>query len=201
MRWPGMTERRRMVPELIREQIGRMVDDLLATSRARLADVGSVGEVRASGGAMIGFSPAMADAAAALKGFLRARMYTHPDVARLRDPAVAVVAGIFAAFADRPEALPDRWRATLPAAHPDRERLARVLDESEFGLDRDFGDDRNQGAGFRIEPATIVFHKREVRVHRLRALPQQKIKCATHGCSRRGWASAAEPAGARRRPF
>ena len=121
-RWPGMTERRRMVPELIREQIGRMVDDLLATSRARLADVGSVGEVRASGGAMIGFSPAMADAAAALKGFLRARMYTHPDVARLRDPAVAVVAGIFAAFADRPEALPDRWRATLPAAHPDRAR-------------------------------------------------------------------------------
>ncbi len=121
-RWPGVTERRRLVPELIREQIGRMVDDLLLTSRARLAGVASVADIRASSGAIIGFSPSMADAAATLKGFLRTRMYSHPSVARLRDPAVAVVAGLFATLAERPEALPDRWRATLPAAQPDRAR-------------------------------------------------------------------------------
>ncbi len=121
-RWPGVSEARRLVPELIREQIGRMVDDLLAASRARLAGVGSAAEVRGAGRALIGFSPPMANAAATLKGFLRARMYTHPDVARLRDPAVAVVAGLFTAFADRPDALPDRWRATLPTAQPDRAR-------------------------------------------------------------------------------
>ncbi len=121
-RWPGVTERRRLIPELIRDQIGRMVADLLAESRSRLADVASVTEVRAAGRPLIGFSPAMAGAAAALKAFLRTRMYTHPDVARLRDPAVAVVAGLFAALAREPAGLPDLWRATLPASEPGRAR-------------------------------------------------------------------------------
>ena len=94
-RWPAVTERRRLIPELIRDQIGRMVADLLAESRTRLAGVGSVAEVRAAGRPLIGFSPAMAADAAVLKAFLRARMYTHPDVARLRDPAATIVTGLF----------------------------------------------------------------------------------------------------------
>ncbi|UAJ11571.1 deoxyguanosinetriphosphate triphosphohydrolase [Polymorphobacter megasporae] len=123
-RFPGVAARRRLVPELVREQIGRMVDDLLATSRARIAAVapGSVADVRAAEHALIGFSDGMADSAGALKHFLRTRMYTHPEVARLRDPAVEIVAGLFAAFDADPNQLPPRWQATLPAAEPERAR-------------------------------------------------------------------------------
>ena len=119
-RWLRVAERRRLIPELIRDQIGRMVADLLAESRRRLAGVAAP-DVRAAG-PLIGLSPAMAAAAAVLKGFLRARMYTHPDVARLREPAVAVLAGLFAALDADPAGLPDRWRAALPATAPDRAR-------------------------------------------------------------------------------
>ena len=121
-RWPELTERRRLVPELVREQIGRMVDDLLATSRARLTGVASADAVQAAGGPLVGFSPAMTQAAATLKAFLRTRMYTHPDVARLRDPAQAVVAGLFAGLSADPAELPERWRTTLPPIEPARAR-------------------------------------------------------------------------------
>jgi len=123
-RFPHVAERRRLVPELVRDQIGRMVDDLLAASRARIAITSprSVADIRAAGHALIGFSDEMAAAAGALKTFLRTRMYTHPDVARLRDPSAGVVTGLFAALHADPDALQPRWRATLPVAEPDRAR-------------------------------------------------------------------------------
>ncbi len=110
------------MPELIRDQIGMMVADLLAETRARVAGVASVAEVRAAGTALVGFTPGLAAEAAILKRFLRARMYTHPDVARLRDPAATVVAGLFAVLHDDPRGLPDRWRGALPTIEPDRAR-------------------------------------------------------------------------------
>ena len=123
-RFPGVTARRRLVPELVREQIGRMVDDLLTETRARLqaSAVASVDDVRAAGRTLVGFSPAMATAAAALKAFLRARMYSAPAVARLRDPSQLVVAGLFAAYHADAARLPERWAATLPSTEPARAR-------------------------------------------------------------------------------
>jgi len=128
--WAAVTARfphapaRRLVPELVREQIGRMVDDLLATSRGRIAAVApsSVADVRAAGHALIGFSEAMATASAALKAFLRARMYTHPFVGRLRDPSQLVVTGLFAALHHDALLLPEAWQASLPADEPGRAR-------------------------------------------------------------------------------
>ncbi len=121
-RWPGLAERRRLIPELIRDQIGAMVADLLTETRARLANVAAIADVRGADGPLVAFSPAVAAEAAVLKRFLRARMYTHPEVARLRDPALIVVAGLFDALAADPAGLPDRWRETLPATQPDRAR-------------------------------------------------------------------------------
>ena len=123
-RFPGVSERRRLVPELVREAIGRMVADLLVTSRARIAAAApaSADDVRAAGHALIGFSDAMTADATALKKFLRARMYSHPEVARLRDPARTVVTGLFAALAADIAALPPGWRATLPPDNPGRAR-------------------------------------------------------------------------------
>ncbi len=108
----------RVLPELIREALGRMVADLITATRARLAEAApaSVDAVRAVGRALVGFSPAMAEVERALKAFLYARFYHHPAVARITRPASACVAGLFAALADDPARLPPAWRASLPDA-------------------------------------------------------------------------------------
>lgn len=123
-RWPGVSARRRLVPELVRAQIGRMTDDLLETSRANIAAAApaSAAEVRAAGRALIALSPAMASETAALKQFLRRRMYRHPRVSALRDPSQQVVAAVFHALHGQPDALPPDWQETLPAEEPARAR-------------------------------------------------------------------------------
>jgi len=123
-RWPGVRARRRMVPELVREQIGRMTDDLLGETRARLAEVRPVdaAAVRGAGRALVGMSEEMTAQTGVLKRFLRGHMYTHPRVAALRDPSQEVVAGLFAALHGQPEALPADWLAALPEDEPGRAR-------------------------------------------------------------------------------
>ena len=123
-RWPAVRERRRLVPELVREQIGRMTADLLATTRSALDETAPAGtaEVRAAGRALVAFSPAMAAHEAALKTFLRDRMYRHPSVRVLRDPSQLIVGGLFETLHTKPGLLPPRWRDRLPDAEPDRAR-------------------------------------------------------------------------------
>jgi dGTPase len=121
-RWPGVTARRRLVPELVREQIGRMAADLLTTTRARLAGVESVADVRAAGHALAGLSDALAGEVRQLKAFLGARMYRAPAVVALRDPSEEVVAGLFACLHARPQLLPGDWAASCPLDEPGRAR-------------------------------------------------------------------------------
>ena len=123
-RFPGVTARRRLVPELVREAIGRMVDDLLTETRARLAAAApqSVDDVRAAGRSLVGFSPAMAAVSSQLKAFLRARMYSHPMVSALRDPSQLVVTRLFAAYHADTALLPPEWAAAAPLAEPARAR-------------------------------------------------------------------------------
>ncbi len=127
--WPQVAARprdrlRRLVPELVRHQIGRMVDDLLAETRARLAAAApqSVADVRAAGRTLAGFSAAMLTETQALKAFLRRHMYSHPRVSALRDPSHLVVAGLFAALVADPAAMPADWAAATPASDPERAR-------------------------------------------------------------------------------
>jgi dGTPase len=123
-RWPGVTARRRLVPELVRDQIGRMTDDLLGETRRRIAIAcpSDVAAVRAAGRPLAGFSTALAAETATLKDFLRRRMYRHPQVAALRDPSKLVVAGLFTALHADPAAMPGDWAAAMPATEPDRAR-------------------------------------------------------------------------------
>jgi dGTPase len=123
-RWPGVAARRRLVPELVRTQIGRMTDDLLAETRRRLAAVApaSVDDVRGCGQTLVGLSPALRAEVRVLKDFLRARMYRHPRVAALRDPSELVVAGLFAHLHADPGAMPGDWAALCPAGEPARAR-------------------------------------------------------------------------------
>lgn len=112
-RFPDVEEAR-LLPELVRDQIGRMVEDVLEETERRVAAAGAgdAQDVREAGQALAGFSEAMAGEERALKAFLHARMYNAPPVTAVRDEAQRILAGLFAAYRDDPRRLPPGW---LPA--------------------------------------------------------------------------------------
>ncbi|SFR77906.1 deoxyguanosinetriphosphate triphosphohydrolase [Sphingomonas jatrophae] len=122
-RLPGVP-RPRLIAELVREQIGRMVNDLLDETRRRLAEAqpGSVDEVRAAGRPLVGFSPAFATAERDFKRFMYASLYHHPEQLAAADQARGILARLIAAYLADPALLPEEWRARLPADEPWRTR-------------------------------------------------------------------------------
>ena len=116
--------RDRLMPELVRDQIGHMVGDVLAETRRRIADAGvrSADEVRGAGRRLVGFSPAMAIEERALKRFMYAQLYHHPVQVAVAAQARTIVAGLAAAYAADPTLLPPGWLARLPAEEPGRTR-------------------------------------------------------------------------------
>ncbi len=114
----------RLLPELIRTQIGVMVNDVLVETRARIAieNITRVDEVRAAGHAIAGFSDAMHAEERAVKAFMYANLYHHPRQIEAADLAARIIRDLFAAYLADPGALPEGWRASLPAEEPDRNR-------------------------------------------------------------------------------
>ncbi len=102
----------RLLPELVRHQIGLMVNDVLIETGCRIAASGveSVEDVRHHPGPLAGFSEKVAAEERALKAFLYARMYKAPQVEAVRVEAQKVVAGLAAAYRDDPRLLPETWR-------------------------------------------------------------------------------------------
>ena len=111
-RWPGETRSSRLIPQLVRDLIGAMVDSLLAETRANLAELqpGSVEDIRAAGRPMAGFTPGLLAELAPLRAYLMQTMYTHQSVKRIRAPAEQMVEELFAGWHANPGDLPDRWR-------------------------------------------------------------------------------------------
>jgi dGTPase len=103
-------EEARLIPELVRDLIGRMVNDVLAETPRRAAGIGSIEEVRAAGRPLAGFSGEMAAEEEVLKAFLHARMYDAPSVKTVRAEAQAMLGRLFAAYRDDPRRLPPEWR-------------------------------------------------------------------------------------------
>lgn len=122
-RWPDVAETK-LQGELIREQIGRMVNDVIEESRGRLAiaDPQTIDEVRDHDGALVGFSRAMAQEERLLKRFMFANLYHHPKQIGISERAGQIIAGLAEVYFADPELMPDRWRASLPEAEPDRTR-------------------------------------------------------------------------------
>jgi dGTPase len=108
-RYPDLAEAR-LVPELVRDLIGRMVNDVLAETEARAAGLASIDEVREAGGQLAGFSLQMALQERALKRFLHERMYEASQVRAVRVEAQQILGQLFAAYRDDPGLLPEAWR-------------------------------------------------------------------------------------------
>ena len=110
-RYPDL-ERSRLIHEGVRRMINRMVDDLIAETRGRLADAKpqSVEDIRALDAPVVAFSDVMRANDRALKDFLFQRMYRHYKVNRMTTKARRVVHDLFELLLAEPGCLPPEWQ-------------------------------------------------------------------------------------------
>ena len=108
--------------ELIRSQIGLMVNDVIDHTRMNIAGLGGIDDVRGAGRQLAGFSPGMAVEERRLKKFMYQRLYYHPEQIATAEKARDVVARLFAAYQQDPATMPEAWRSTLPPSEPEKSR-------------------------------------------------------------------------------
>jgi dGTPase len=108
--YPGLDDIRRGA-ELVRELISHLIGAVIAEAQRRLdiARPQSAEDVRHYGDALIAFSPAVAQAEAEIKAFLKLRMYRHARVMRVMGEAETIVAELFARYQKAPRDLPPEW--------------------------------------------------------------------------------------------
>ena len=104
----------RQLRELVRSQIGTMVNDVLDTTRTNLTNIGSVEEARSAGRSLVAFSNELAEQERRLKAFMYEHLYYHPEQVETSRKASAVVAELFAVYWTNPEHLPSSWRDEMP---------------------------------------------------------------------------------------
>ncbi len=123
VRYPGV-DRKRLIGEMVRGQIGEMASDLIAATGARVVEsrVQSLADVRAAGRCLAHFSEPMREAERGLKAFLYDNLYHHPEQVAAADAAHHMVSGLFAAYAADPVLMPAEWHEALPAGEPGRSR-------------------------------------------------------------------------------
>jgi dGTPase len=126
-RYPGV-DHKRLRAELIRQQIGAMVTDVIEETRHRIAASGveTVSDIRAAGQTLCGFSSVMATQEIAHKAFMYAKLYHHPSQLEAADFSRDVVAGLFKSYATECNRLPPDWAATVP--DDPAERLRHIAD-------------------------------------------------------------------------
>jgi dGTPase len=107
-RYPDLRGRR-LVYEILRRMINRLVSDLVASSAERLRSSGvrSIADVREHSQPLIGFSDTTRELNYALKTYLREHVYRHYKVRRMTSKARRVVGALFDAFFNDPTLMPD----------------------------------------------------------------------------------------------
>jgi dGTPase len=120
-KFPSAPQDRRL-RELVRSQIGLMVNDVIGETAVRAKDMTSVDDVRGADSATAAFTPAMAGAERQLKAFMYERLYHHPQQLETADRARKVTAELYAAFAQDPALMEQGWLARLPTEEPARSR-------------------------------------------------------------------------------
>lgn len=126
----GELDERRLVHEVIRRMIDRLVTDLVQTSRQRIeaAVPANVEQVRTQREPLIAFSEPARTANLELKRFLRSHLYRHYHVRRMTTKAQRVVASLFEAFMHDPQLLPPEVQLKARPAAPETQRARSIAD-------------------------------------------------------------------------
>ena len=114
--YPGI-DGTRLLYESIRRLITWMIEDAVAESERRLAELApqSASDVRHAPAASVAFSETMQADLDQLRAFLSARVYRHPRIASIMRDAASVVRDLFKRYSEDPAALPPEWRGQAPA--------------------------------------------------------------------------------------
>ena len=124
--YPGLDESRRGA-ELVRELISHLIGAVMLEAHRRLEMTrpASSDAVRQQTEALIAFPPETMEVEAAIKAFLKARMYRHERVMRVMRDAEQLVSDLFARYQADPAAMPAEW---LPAerVETEAERARRI---------------------------------------------------------------------------
>lgn len=117
-------KRETLVRELVREQIGVMVNDVIDTTRAKLGDlkIANVEDIRSAGVQIGGFSDDLATRERQLKSFMYANLYHHPEQQDAANTAHIIIAELYRAYSADSSLLPADWRANVPDVEPQRSR-------------------------------------------------------------------------------
>jgi dGTPase len=97
--------------ELVRELISYMINAVISEAGKRLeaAKPQSAHDVRLCDRPLVAFSPAVAQEEAAIKAFLKQRMYRHERVMRVMGEAEQILFDLFARYQETPGDLPAEW--------------------------------------------------------------------------------------------
>jgi dGTPase len=127
-------EDRRLVYEIIRRMINRVVTDLIDTTQATLDDLQpeSIDDVRAHDRAMVSFSEVVRNEHVALKAFLMKNLYKHPQVQEMTDSARRMVSMLFQSYLSDPSQMPAEF--SVAALSGDESARARVVSDYVAGM-------------------------------------------------------------------
>ncbi|MGH6974743.1 MAG: deoxyguanosinetriphosphate triphosphohydrolase, partial [Stellaceae bacterium] len=134
----------RAIHEAVRRLIDRMVTEVVAETKRRVAQAGvaSAEAVRKSNAPMVAFSDAMRGREKGLRAFLFERMYRHYRVNRMSSKARRVVGDLFGIFNAEPELLPSEWRDE--AMKHDAKGRARLIADYIAGMTDRFALDEHR---------------------------------------------------------
>jgi dGTPase len=125
--YPGLDDVRRGA-ELVRELISYLIGAVVTEARRRIeaARPNSVEDVRCHGEALMAFPAPVAEAEAAIKSFLKTRMYRHQWVMRVMGDAEALVRDLFERYQNHPADLPPEWLPPESASETETDRIRRI---------------------------------------------------------------------------
>ncbi|MDX2259695.1 MAG: deoxyguanosinetriphosphate triphosphohydrolase [Hyphomicrobiaceae bacterium] len=124
----------RIIYEITRAAITAMIADAVGETRRRLAGLApaTADHIRAAGTPIVAFSSGMAAEVSAVKAFLFARVYRHPNVMAVMGNAERIVEDLFARFLASPDLLPAGWAEEALARAP--RRRARLVADYVAGM-------------------------------------------------------------------
>jgi dGTPase len=126
-RYPEL-DGRRLIHEILRRMIDRVVTDLVETTRANIAAVspGDIDDVRKAPRPLAAFSDALVEANLELKRFLAAGLYQHYRVLRMTRKARDVVGALFSSFFGDIRLMPSEFSAAARAQEAARGEAGRA---------------------------------------------------------------------------
>ena len=132
-RYPEL-EDRRLIYEVIRRMINRVVTDLVQRTRARLEALQpkSIEDIRAQSTPLVAFSDEVHEQHSDLKRFLLANLYRHAKVRDMTDKAQEMVRTLFAGYMADAALMPEEFAAR--AAGGDEPGKARVVADYVAGM-------------------------------------------------------------------